>query len=1221
MKKDNRKNLLLGAFLVVAITTFTENVVDVDLNADTLVSTEGLEANYGDLQLNVFETRRDKEKGMIYIEKPFNAKLKDPNNRGYLKAEKGNITEDGKNGDFYNAFGYIDVSSATYADYPNEKVYYGGKKIEYRDGNTLLTNGWFTTDPKIRKVENNDPKKVGYHLISETTYIEPDKQITFKNIDFYKGDTSYLPFEFPWFRQNIRPTSLVPLFPTYVSGDDDFGFATSWGTLWGNKDDKYKGGFAPKISDKQGLMVGRMEHWYKTDDFGSMKWNMNDTQVLKKKDSDVDKRYQNEFIHKYSGEYGSFDMNILSGTNNNVSALDSIIDDKKDTNFFSKGPGKGHEVKKTDRNEFINLETELKGMGKDKDINFTSKIKQVTDKDAYDLMLYDELDNANNMPGVTNGTLGGASGSSLYTNLGLYKDNDNYKVGGYYNYLKEMAPGSTGLDRSKDESYGFEVFDKRNKLHANYDKSTRDKYRALTFMEQNEDLKPQLFTNRGESLSSTLTGQYGDYTVQSIPQYDKYNSETFKFTAGEYSVGSFDSISGADVKKIENELSYLQDATRDTVQYRKSSDTSYQGRATRGRDNEYNRYENIVEERATESRGWSSLYNKDFAFTLGGGTEKSRIKDREGIYNYEYGDRDKEGKGYKKYEYESEFVDYKLEKKPFEIGSFGKIGAYAGGRYDKYSDQYVTGVDKNDLAENSTRTDLGFTHSVDLLKGKGNKLGNDFGYSHQNYNEENELFKHKENFNKFEDTVRFDTASVDGVYKVNYDMVDSASTGDKKNTVLQNSLDLDLARDQKLKLTYGTNERFTNDNEPEENKNDLSYKNYGFNYKYKQHTFDYKRQEIDYEIWKIENTDDSFEEIKMDTYTYSYDFEDRDRLTLNYINGSDTRDNYARDIKEIDTDKKMYGVSYLDYGPRYENKYSANYGRNRYNGQASYDENNANSLSYSTDTYGLGYSFLDKSMDPEFLKTYALKEFDKDEENLTTEDLDKAAYILKERQQQRKDGIQKFNLTESWKRPEAFTGDYNRKFSINGYAEKNKDKYDQTGDFVDSLEDVGFNVGYSQRRIGIGFGYSKEVNNKGAWLGRPGTEKQSSDIDDEYRVMLNMKIGKPSEGYRVTAYGKLEKDYYYDDNGPGESKNARTIGVELGKEMGYYEWSIAYYTEYDFGKRDNEWKVALQFALLTFPDMPLFGIGAKQNAGDNSKSPISSVLSGIKATDVDFDDN
>lgn len=1197
MKKDNRKKFLLGAFLIVAITTFTENIVDVDLNANTMVSTEGLEANYGDLQLNVFESRRDEEKGIVYLEKPFNARLKDPNNRGFLKADKGNITEDGKNGDFYNAFGFIEVGNATGAEYPNDKLYYGGKKIEYRDGNTLLKDGWFTTDPKIRKVENNDPTKAGYHLISESTYIEPDKQVTFKNIDFYKGEKSYLPFEFPWLRANIRPGSLVPLFPSYTSGDEDYGFATTWGALWGNKDDKYKGGFAPKFSDKQGLLIGRMENWYKTDDYGSTKWNVNDAQIYKK-DSDIDRRFQNEFLHNYSGKYGTFNANILSGTNNMVPALDDVLDDYKETNSWNRF-GKDKEVKETDRTEFINLESELTGMGKNKDISFTSKVKQVTDKDAYDIMLYDELDNANNMPGLSDGMLGGESGSALYTNLGLYKDNDRYKIGGYYNYLKEMAPGSNNLDRSKDESYGLEFFDKENKLHANYDKSTRDKYRPLTFMEQHEDIDPTLFTNQGQSLSNTITGQYGDYTITSIPEYDKYNSERIKFVAGEYSVGSFDSISGYDMNKKENEISYLEDPTR------RNNIKNNQ------RDKEYNRYENIVYEDVTENRAWTSLYNKDFGFTIGGGREKSEIWDREGIYDYDYTNVDKEGQGYKKYEYESEFVDYKVEKKPFEIGSFGKFGAYAGGRYDQYTDQYVTGVDESELAENSTRTDLGFTHGIDLFKNKSSKADNQFGYSYQDYNEENELFKHKENFNKFQDTVTFKAGSVDGVYKADYDLIDSASTGDKKNTIFDNSLELDMAHDQKLKVSYGSNERFTNDNEAEENKNDLTYENYGFDYKIKQHTFSFKREEIDYEIWEIKNTDDSFEEIDVDTYSYAYDFENKDRLTLTHMRGTDDRDNYSQEIKEIDNKKQRYGVSYFDYGPRYENTYSANYGKNRYEADAS-DR-------YSTDTYGLGYTFVDKSMDEEFLKTYALKEFDKEEGDLTTEDLDRASHLLKTRQQQGKDGLQNFNLVSSWKRPDAFTGDYKRKFSINTFAEKNKERYDDTGDFMDSLEDVGVNIGYSQRRIGVGLGYSKEINNKGNWINETG----SSDEDEEYRVMLNMKVGKPSEGYRVTAYGKLEKEWYYDDNGSskGESENARTIGVELGKEMGYYEWSIAYYTEYDCGERDNDWEVALQFALLTFPDLPIFGIGTKQDAGSSSKSPTSSFMSGIKATDVDFSDD
>ncbi len=35
------------------------------------------------------------------------------------------------------------------------------------------------------------------------------------------------------------------------------------GSLYGDKDSKFKGGFAPKFADQMGLLIGRWENWYK----------------------------------------------------------------------------------------------------------------------------------------------------------------------------------------------------------------------------------------------------------------------------------------------------------------------------------------------------------------------------------------------------------------------------------------------------------------------------------------------------------------------------------------------------------------------------------------------------------------------------------------------------------------------------------------------------------------------------------------------------------------------------------------------------------------------------------------------------------------------------------------------------------------------------------------------------------------------------------------------
>ena len=92
--------------------------------------------------------------------------------------------------------------------------------------------------------------------------VEPDKQITLKKSDLFIGSRDVMPFTFPWFRANIRSGSTVPLFIT-IQSDDDYGAATSMGFLYGNRRDKFRGGFAPKFADKMGILVGTWENWYR----------------------------------------------------------------------------------------------------------------------------------------------------------------------------------------------------------------------------------------------------------------------------------------------------------------------------------------------------------------------------------------------------------------------------------------------------------------------------------------------------------------------------------------------------------------------------------------------------------------------------------------------------------------------------------------------------------------------------------------------------------------------------------------------------------------------------------------------------------------------------------------------------------------------------------------------------------------------------------------------
>ncbi|MDQ9831368.1 hypothetical protein RFX70_21545, partial [Acinetobacter baumannii] len=86
--------------------------------------------------------------------------------------------------------------------------------------------------------------------------VEPDKQLTLKGSDFYMGSSDIFPFSLPWYRLNIREGSKVPLFPEWGT-KDYYGWQTSWGVLYGDKDSKFRGGFAPKFADQMGLLIGR----------------------------------------------------------------------------------------------------------------------------------------------------------------------------------------------------------------------------------------------------------------------------------------------------------------------------------------------------------------------------------------------------------------------------------------------------------------------------------------------------------------------------------------------------------------------------------------------------------------------------------------------------------------------------------------------------------------------------------------------------------------------------------------------------------------------------------------------------------------------------------------------------------------------------------------------------------------------------------------------------
>lgn len=1157
----NRKKIfLIAALMLISIKAVSENSVEIDLNSDTLKSTEGLDVNYGDMKLRVLDIKRDREKNMLYMNKPFSTKIYNPSGRIYLDAQKGEVDTVGKNGEFQDVYGYLEVGNFTGAEFPNDKIYYGGDILNYTNGNIEISNGWFTTDPEIRKTKN--PSEAGYNLLSDRIYIQPDKQITFYGTDFYRGEKDYLPFKFPWYRLNIRPGSTVPLFPMW--GDEtDYGWTSSWGYLYGDKDSKYRGGFAPKFGDRMGWLVGRWENWYKFDKIGESKLNIDDWLIHKKNKEDYrDNRHSFNWLHNYSGEYGNFDLDIIDATANMVPVLEDIVKDYNGNNAWKILGIEEIEEDKVLR--FYSLDTSLKNIGKKKDITLDAKVKQVSDRKIYDVIVFDEDSGAD---------------EDLFTKLSLYKDNESYKMGGYYNELRDMNPGSsTSDDRSHEESYGFIVQDKENKLELKYDKSVRDKYRQLTFIEKDSSLRPIDF-----ELNSSLVGRLGDYEMVTIPEYIKYNSENRRVKAGEYGfIGNSYYLAGYNSDFKENELAIIED-----TKFRRNIRNNK-------RDREWNRYENIAYEKSQEDRGYVEIFNDKYSLNIGGGTSQDKIWDRDGYYNYT--DFSMEN-AYDQYQLESEFMDLALEKKVFTLGKIGDVGATAGFRYDKYKSGSLNEVDYTDGKENSLRLNGEIKHIKNLYEEEDKVVKNNLIYRYQGYTDEDIRLTHRENFHKLEDKLEFELGERNGEYNLNYSGIERASTGHKKSEIFGNNLIFNLNEKNSINLFYDINERYTSKNLDEKNRKDLIYENYGFNYKMDRHIFSYSRDIIKSDILKIKNTDDSHEEIMTNRYGYSYNFRGGDKLSLSYTDGSDFRENFSQNLKEIDVKKRLYGINFLDYGTRFENQYSVSFGKNEYINR----DGNSN-------IYGFGYTFTDKRMDMDFLEEYAMREYDKDREDITSQDLDNIASLMRQRASKiSQGGSTKFNLTSPWKRPIAFSGDYKRRFSISADMERNEARYERTGDFIDSLEDLTLNLGYSQRRIGLGYTYTQEVLNPGDW---------DNSKSRDHQLSLNMKIGKPSESYRLTTYAKFEEEWFSKDD-----KLVGSLGVELGKEFGYYEWSVGFLREYDYGTKDYEWRAALQFTLLTFPDKPIFGLGANRDAGPEAKtSPQTYLFDGIKASDVELDD-
>lgn len=1180
--------------------------VEIDLSNNTAVAPDGINLHYEGMKVKAFKTRRDTEKGKVYFEDFLLGEIEQGMTRVKIEAENGEISAKGDTGSFNNIFGYIEVGAITGAEAPNDKIFFGGNRAEYKNDIITIRKAWVTTDHKV--ANTSKATDAGYHISSDLITIEPDKQITLKKNNLYMGEKDVLPFNFPWYRVNIRNGSEVPLFPKWTS-DSYYGWELEWGVLYGDQKSKYKGGISPKFADTMGLLIGRWENWYKTENFGTAKLNIDDLLVYSKADRSLKytnpmeyeqkhRRYRFNYNHEYTGKYGYLNFDSIYGTQSMIPKLDDLINTYESRNWFNNAsdavPTK--RPKYDDYIGFYTFDANLKGMGEKKDTEFKGLMKLTDNKRSYALMVYDQIDDIGYNGRVDN---------DLFTQLHLSKDNDKYKLGGYYNYLYDMDPGSTREDvQSRAEDFGFEFHEKKYNIGFSYDEKNGDKYRTMGLWERDPMLEPKVTVD--SLLGTRFTYSYNPTNVREYVQYD---SKDLRISLGEYKISEDYTLKiGVDSKEFVHELDTGLDSLRSGAVRNNS------------RDREYNRYNDILYREFKETRGYITIYNDEIKVLVAGGETKDKFITREGLYD---------GTS-REYLSKSDFYEVLLEKNMINLKKAGELALSVNLRYDKYKEglnpftgQHTTGEDS------SLRTTIDVNHIVELFNNKNNQwrtwdfsVSNDLRitYEHYSYDDGNVKFgnlvkdsgktisskevrlKEKDNFYQIIDKIDIELGNADLIYTIDYKKASNPANSENLNSkTFKNTLEIKLDEKKKGNIYYNTDKHYTDERLDDINYNNLTYENYGGALNIGKHTLSYGKNLIESKIINMKNVDDANEKINVDSYGYGYKFKNNDTISFKYSTATDKRHNEFLSLKELDVDNRNYSVRYVDFG-EIERIYAMSYGtyRHKEDGSKNLTLDSKRYNSRNADELFLSFEYRDKRLNKNDLLSYGKKEYNKSADELTLEELDKVKEILQNRQNQR--NMMNFNLSRI--RDEQYhLGDYRRNFKIWIRGERNKARYDKTGDYLKSLQEVNGGIFYSQNRFGLG--YNIEINN--GWQG-----KEWKKIDREHKISLHAKIGKPSEGWEIKTYGKFYENLNDDYKNIHRKKKALDgIGVEIGKEFGYYQWSVAYENDYNSSSKDYEWKVGIQFKLLTFPKNPVFHVGGKKD-GDGKVSPSIDLFDGIK---------
>ncbi len=1173
---------LIGLKSMAAQDVSEENIVEFDLKTKEIKATQGVNINYGDTVITVFEASTNENDEKIFLNKSFSMETNRLEGNIRIEGESAEINPETNDGIFNNAYSWLEVGHVTGAEKPNDKIYFGGEKLEHNQGEIQGTNIWLTTDPKVDA--NRNLNDLGYYLAMNSFSIIPDNHITLKDINLFIQGHDVMPWTFPWYRFNIRSGSEVPLFPSW--GDaDDYGFHISMGTIYESEDKKFRGGIAPKFADEMGLLLGRFENWYTFDKIGESRLNITDLLLWKKEDDNkknrigredesFDDRWDVEYSHNYNGDKGFFNFDFQSLTYNMNDALSEVIEDYDQEGKFNyidnngliqNNRPLGNIPDMGDYSNYYTLNTSLKELGANKDITLDAKVKLTDDKKAYSYILADRLDD-----------LGYESQSDddLYSDVRIAKDNENYTAEAYYNYLYDGDNGSSITDMaSRKESFGFLFKDKIRNISTYYNESKGDKNRALNLWERNPNL-----SNLQEENEYGLTYDYSPWTVT---EYDVYNNENYGIIFGEYSfIGDSKVDFGYSYTDTIRELNLENNPFREAVF---GSDT---------RISQYNFLEDTTYEEVTENIGGFNIYSDIVNLSFSGGTSKEIIETREGLYDGSV----------RTFMNKSDFYEVGLNKR-FSLGSLGELYLLGSLRENQFTDGRIenTNTENND----SARKYFGeLTHSIET-----DNFTNKFGVMYQDYsydgdkNQEYGRLINKENILKFNENVIFNINNTEVEYLGQIEKREDSFDEEKSLESLDNTII--FRRDDKkiFSLYYNEEDKYLNTDTIESYKT-LEDRDYGFSLYKGDHELYFKNKDITNFISDRELnigalttgnlSGDLNEDIKEQTIGYVYNPNGK-KLTLQYSQGTDEASVGVKDV--LDIDNKKYSISY-EVGEEITNSFGISYGD--YQGNYVPEGGSTFNTGYNSDVLTLRYSYKDKRMSDEELKYYASKEFNKPENQITPNDILRMRNVFDEGRER----SDYFNLGRAIDERINYYGDLRRSFDAYVSIERNKSD-EVSGSYFDQIEDFNAGIFYSQDRVGFGYIYNEDASIDYTTGKRNLTEK-------EHELSFHAKIGKPSEAWRTKMYVQ------FNDDVSDINSHISEMGVEIGKERDYYEWSVAYIREYSLETRDYEWKAALQFTLLTFPNNTIFSIGAKENRGDKDSKikPDGDIFGGIGVDDL-----